>query len=122
MRLENSPLFPHYLFLLLSDNDNWSAIRSTRGVSRLVSFNGLPASLPHAIIEQLQIHCEKLHGGTPAPIYQVGQRVLITDGCFKELEAIVTANNGDERVVLLLNLFSRQQEVELSVSAVEACA
>jgi len=109
-----APLFPHYLFILLNDSDNWSTIRSTRGVSKMVRFNNVPATLDHHLVEALQRHCEKLHGLTPEPLYKVGDRVVITEGCFKELEAIVTATSGEERVVLLLNLFSRPQHVELS--------
>jgi len=113
-----TPLFPHYLFILLSQTDNWSAIRSTRGVSKIVHFNGVPASLDHRIVDELQRHCARLNGLAPEPIYKVGDRVLVTDGCFKELQAIVTATNGDERVILLLNLFNRPQSVELSTYAV----
>lgn len=113
-----APLFPNYLFILLNDTDNWSAIRSTRGISKIVRFNGIPAKLEHHLIEQLQRHCARLNGATSEPIYKIGDRVIVTDGCFKELDAIVTATNGDERVTLLLNLFNRPQQVELPVSAV----
>ena len=112
------PLFPHYLFVLLNDDDKWSAIRSTRGVSKIVYFNGVPASLDHHLIEGLQRHCAILNGCAPEPMYKIGDRVVITDGCFKELEAIVCATKGEERVVLLLNLLNRPQQLELSVSAV----
>ncbi len=120
MHVTIAPLFPHYLFILLNETDNWSAIRSTRGVSRMVRFNGVPASLPHHLVEQLQRHCARLHGEAPEPVYKIGDRVIVTDGCFKELEAVVTATSGEERVVLLLNLFNRPQHVELPVSAVAA--
>ncbi len=113
-----TPLFPHYLFVLLNETDNWSTIRSTRGVSKMVRFNGVPASLDHTLIEELQHHCAKLNGLAPEPMYKIGDRVIVTEGCFKELEAIVTATSGEERVILLLNLFNRPQHVELSVSAV----
>ena len=118
-----APLFPHYLFVLLNETDNWSAIRSTRGVSKMVRFNGIPASLDHHIIEELQRHCAKLNGQVAEPLYKVCDHFVVTDGCFKELEAIVTATKGEERVILLLNLFNRPQHVELSmydVASIEA--
>lgn len=111
-------LFPHYLFVLLNPVTNWSPIRSTRGVSKIVYFNGLPASLDNHLITALQLQCAKLNGQEAEPILKPGQRVIISEGCFKELEAIVTAVNGEERVTLLINLFNRQQYVELSVHAV----
>lgn len=115
-----APLFPHYLFVKLSDTDNWSRIHSTRGVSRIVRFNGVPASLDDHLVEGLRRHCARLNGEFVEPIYKIGDRVIVTEGCFKELEAIVTATDGDERVVLLLNLFNRPQNVMLSIDSVEA--
>ncbi|HBI21716.1 MAG TPA: transcription/translation regulatory transformer protein RfaH [Legionella sp.] len=120
VQLTIAPLFPHYLFVLLSEADNWSAIRSTRGVSKMVRFNGVPASLEHQLVEELQRHCARLNGDSPEPNYKIGDKVVVTDGCFKALEAVVTAASGEERVTLLLNLFNRPQLVELSVSAVAA--
>lgn len=113
-----APLFPHYLFVWLTPTANWSAIRSTRGVSKIVYFNGIPASLDSQIITALQHQCARLNGQEAEPILKVGQRVIISEGCFKELEAIVTATSGEERVTLLINLFNRQQYVEMSVHAV----
>ena len=48
------PLFPRYLFIRLDlGSDNVAPIRSTRGVSKLVSFNGLPATVPEPLIDAL---------------------------------------------------------------------
>lgn len=113
-----APLFPHYLFILLNSLDNWSAIRSTRGVSRIVYFNGKPASLDAYMIESLKYHCARLNGQAAAPLFKSGDRVVITEGAFKEVEAIVTEAKATERVVLLINLFQREQYVELPVQAV----
>lgn len=117
-----TPLFPHYLFVLLSPADNWSTIRSTRGVSRLVYFNHTPASLSHPLMAQLQRLCLKLNEQEAESIFKAGDHVRVTDGCFKELEAIVTATTGEERVILLINLFNRQQQVELSIHDVARCS
>jgi len=116
------PLFPHYLFIQLGPSDNWSFIRSTRGVSRLVYFDGIPAKLDTFMIDALQWQCAKLKGEPVQPLYQVGDAVVITQGCFKQIEAVVTAVSGDERVCLLLNLFNRQQSVELPVEVLEKVA
>jgi transcriptional antiterminator RfaH len=115
-------LFPHYLFIYLSSSDNWSSIRSTRGVNKIVHFNGIPASLDDRVVEELQRQCARLRGEAPISLYKVGDRVLVTDGCFKELEAIVTATDADERVTLLLNLLNRPQHIELSVNSVVGLA
>ena len=116
------PLFSHYLFVQLSLSDDWSSIRSTRGVSRLVYFDGVPAKLDSLMIEMLQRQCAKLKGEPVQPLYQVGDRIVITEGCFKAVEAVVTAVSGDERVSLLFNLFNRQQSLDVSVDVLEKVA
>ena len=109
-----TPLFPYYLFVLLNTNDNSSTIRSTRGVSRLVTFNNMPASVDHNFILSLQLRCEQFNKSAE-PLFKIGQSVMINDGCFKDLEAVVTATSGEERVTLLINLFNRQQYIDLPV-------
>jgi len=116
------PLFSHYLFIQLSPSDNWSSIRSTRGVSRLVYFDGVPAKLDDLMMDVLQRQCAKLKGEPVQSLYQVGDSVVITEGCFKAIEAVVTAVNGDERVCLLFNLFNRQQSVDLPIDVLEKVA
>ncbi|GGI82235.1 transcription/translation regulatory transformer protein RfaH [Legionella impletisoli] len=114
------PLFPHYLFVSLSNLDSWYTIRSTRGVKSIVTFNGIPGSVSHSILEGIRYHCNVLNGLEPEPMFKEGQRVRITEGCFKELEAIVAANTGEERVILLLNLFNREQQIELPITSIAA--
>lgn len=115
---QQEPLFPHYLFLHAYPQCNWAAIRSTRGVCRVVSFNGAPLAVEEEIVLGLRHQCALLNGLEPEPVFKAGARVVITEGCFKELEAIVQTTQGDERVVLLLNMMNRSQRVELPMSSV----
>lgn len=115
---KQEPLFPHYLFLNAYPECNWAAIRSTRGISRVVAFNGGPLPVEEEIIFSLRRQCALLNGQVPEPMFKAGERVVITEGCFKELEAIVHTTQGEERVVLLLNMMNRTQRVELPMSSV----
>ncbi|RML53195.1 Transcription antitermination protein RfaH, partial [Pseudomonas syringae pv. maculicola] len=46
-------LFPGYLFIHMDQvHDNWYPIRSTRGVSRIVTFGGHPVPVRDHLIEQ----------------------------------------------------------------------
>lgn len=112
------PLFPHYLFLQLPTDVNWSAVRSTRGVSRVVSFNGKPVPVAEQIVNGIKHQCDVLNGLEPEPLYKTGDKVVITEGCFRELEAVVQTTRKDERVILLLDLLNRQQEIELPIAFV----
>jgi transcriptional antiterminator RfaH len=55
------------------------------------------------------------------PYLQPGERVRITDGCFSNLEALFVANDGAERVVLLMNILHSEHKVSLPVRAVRKC-
>lgn len=123
-RITTEPLFPGYLFIRLdSINDNWSPIRSTRGVSRLVGFTGLPLRVPDDVVEALRQRLDEQPRIVPL---QPGDTVIIKDGAFATIEAIFKAFDGEERVVILLNLMNREQQLVVPVGSIEkregACA
>lgn len=47
-----------------------------------------------------------------------GEPVRITEGPFSQLEAIFVSNDGDERVVLLLNILKKDQRLSFPVTSV----
>ncbi|SDK05028.1 transcriptional antiterminator RfaH [Pseudomonas indica] len=107
-------LFPGYLFIHLASNDNWSPLRSTRGVNRVVSFGGRPIIVDDALIAQLQHRAEP----SVEKMLQPGEAVRILEGSFAELDAIFLSMDGDDRVVLLMNLLNRQQQISLPLASI----
>nr|WP_318532413.1 transcription/translation regulatory transformer protein RfaH [Pseudomonas protegens] len=107
-------LFPGYLFIALEHDASWAPLRSTRGVNRLVAFNGQPLAVPVSLIESLRQRVTDMDTSLP---YK-GTRVCITEGCFADLEAIFESSIGDERVVLLLTLLNQQRRIELPLSSI----
>jgi transcriptional antiterminator RfaH len=104
-------LFPRYLFIHLdSVHDNWYPIRSTRGVNQIVRFNEHPLPVGDAIIEEIRARLAGTQA--PEPYLKPGQRVEITEGAFRQLEAIFVSSSGDERVVLLLQIMQTEQKLE----------
>lgn len=115
LRLLEEPLFPYYLFIHLNeDTDNWRPLRSTRGVLKLVSFGNQPVKVPDALVEQLRLSIQP----QPQDYLKAGDSVIIEEGPFKGLNAIFKTRKGEERVVLLLQLLQKQQQLELPVSSV----
>lgn len=107
-------LFPGYLFIQLAADANWAPLRSTRGVIRIVGFGGMPLRLDDSLVEHLQQR-------TAAPVKQAleaGDSVRITEGGFAELDAIFVAMDGEQRVILLLNMLNRQQQVSMPLMSV----
>ncbi len=111
------PLFPRYLFIRLAlGHDNTASIRSTRGVTRLVTFNGQPASVPDHLIEALQ-ESSDAETGLHFPLTRLleqGSAVMIVDGPLTGLEAIYQAQDGEARSIILLNILGKTQEVKIS--------
>ena len=99
----NEPLFARYLFIEFGAADTrWSVLRSTCGVSRLVAFGGVPATLPPGWIEALQNQAV-----APRRLFEPGERVVVTQGPFSGLEGIYQMPDGDSRAIVLLELLSK---------------
>jgi transcriptional antiterminator RfaH len=110
------PLFPGYLFSRLDlEADNIAPIRSTRGVTGLVRFGGLPCPVPVDVVEDLQNLQESEEGVIcTATLFQQGDRVSICEGPLAGLEGIFLAASGKERVSLLLDFLGKQQRIDIS--------
>lgn len=118
-RLEwvTEPLFPYYLFIRLDRLDsNWRPIRSTRGVLRLVTFGfELPMPVDDALIEALCRHGDDSRDATANLYFHAGDSVEITQGPFKDLQAVFDSHRGEERAIVLLNMLQKQQRLEMPV-------
>ena len=110
------PLFPRYLFIRLDlGTDNVAPIRSTRGVTKLVSFNGLPATVPDQLIDALvqtaDPDTELLH--PEEALFKPGTAVTIVDGPLAGLEAIFKAHDGEARSIILLELLGKTHQLSI---------
>ena len=90
LTVTDEPLFPRYLFIRLDQGDSapsWAPIRSTKGVSRLVSFGIEPARVDDGLIELLRIH-EASVQTEPERLFKTGDRVRLTEVPFSGIEGI----------------------------------
>lgn len=113
--LEPGPMFPRYLFILLSEGiDDWGPIRSTLGVASLVRFGQTVARVPDKLIATLKTR-EDEHGiqKLPEKTYLPGDKVRISGGPFEGYEAVIHATSSRERVILLMKVIENFVKVEL---------
>ncbi len=116
------PMFPMYLFIFLGDGiDDWGPIRSTAGVSKLVKFGQIPARVPGTLIDALKAR-EDASGiqVLPEKMYQVGDRVRISEGPFEGYEAVIFAKSARERTILLLKVIENYIKLELDSHHLES--
>jgi len=113
------PLFSRYMFIYLShDVHNWSSIRSTRGVSRLVAFGDRFATLPDICIEALQ--CAQ--HAAPQRLFELGDRIIVTHGPFSGLEGIYQMPDGEARALVLIELMNQPQKLKFAVDMLRKAA
>ena len=116
----NVVLFPGYIFIHLDKKqENWSPIRSTKGVLNFVRFGLNFAQAPDTVIEFLKanqlIYKEKLINLNK---FKPGDKVQITDGVFKNCVAIFKSSKSEERVILLMSLLGQQQAINIKQESV----
>jgi len=114
-----APLFPRYLFIRLNlGEDNIAPIRSTHGVTKLVSFSGQPATVPDMLIDALTRSSDP-DTGLLCPekdLFEAGATVTIVDGPLHGLEAIFKVHDGEQRSIILLELLGKTQLIKIDSS------
>ena len=114
LQVVQEPLFPRYLFIRLGtglESQSWAPIRSTVGVSRLVTFGQTPAKIEDELIAQLQVKTDSTE--VQLRHFEPGEQVVVTEGAFVGVEAIYQMSDAEGRVMVLLNILSKQ--VKMSV-------
>jgi transcriptional antiterminator RfaH len=119
LALHAEPLFPRYLFIRLGQGlaaQSWAPIRSTTGVSRLVAFGNVPAKIDDSLVDRIRAHT----GGANAVRLQFepGQPIVITQGPFAGLEAVYQMSDGESRVMVLLNMLSKNVKMSLAPTSI----
>lgn len=112
------PLFPGYLFIALNKVDsNWRALRSTKGTGNLLRFGDEPAIVPDPVIEFLQQRSDPAH--IPMRRYlNASDPVLITDGPFRNFEALFLEYDGEKRAFLLLDMLGQARKLSFPLELV----
>lgn len=112
------PMFPRYLFVSLDTQQSWAPIRSTRGVVGLVRIGDSAPIVPAELISQL-LSCSDDDGVIEASKQQLQnkQPVEITAGPFAGYRGLFESRKGEQRAMILLEVLSRQQRIEVSIDS-----
>ncbi|MCD6291565.1 MAG: hypothetical protein J7M34_13765 [Anaerolineae bacterium] len=113
------PLFPRYLFAqLVLDDPRTAAIRWTPGLVRFVAFGERPVAIPDEVIAKLRERVAEFRaaGGLPTHNFHPGDRVLITNGPLKGLEAVFQGPmRPSDRVKVLVEFLGQLAEADVAV-------
>lgn len=110
----DEPMFSRYLFIQLDDQtQNWGLIRSTLGVSKLVSFGPQPAKVPFEFIVFLKEAPPKMLKRMFAP----GDSVQVASGPLQGLEGKYMAHDGETRAFVLIDLLGQPQKLCMALES-----
>jgi transcriptional antiterminator RfaH len=121
LAVSDEPLFPRYLFIRLAQDfmaKSWSPIRSTKGVSRLVKFGAEPAKVDEGLINLLKKH-DFFVLNQPERLFSSGDRVRLTGGPFAGIEGVYQMEDGDRRVMVLIELMSKKVVLPVEFAVVQ---
>ena len=116
LTVTDEPLFPRYMFIRLGEGGSaksWTPIRYTRGVSRLVSFGAEPAKVADSLVPALRAQ-EASVQAEPVRLFKPGERVRLTEAPFAGIEGIYQITDGERRVMVLIEMLSKQVQVHVA--------
>lgn len=116
LTVSDEPLFPRYLFIRLGQGNSaksWAPIRSTKGVSRLVSFGVEPVKVDDDFIELLRAQ-EASVQGKPERLFKTGERVRLTEAPFAGIEGVYQMADGEQRVMVLIEMLNKPVAMRVS--------
>ena len=114
VQVVHEPLFSRYLFIRLhNEQQSLGPVRSTLGVSKLVSFGQQPARLSDEWVHALQ----------SAPTVQLtrlfapGDEVRVVSGALQGAQGTYQMADGERRAMVLIELLGQPQRVHLWLEA-----
>ncbi len=118
-------VFPGYLLCRCElDDDSWSVIRNTPGVTGFVGPGTKPTPLSRREVEGiLQVKVEGAEAppkrSRPRLEHEVGETVRVKEGPFADFSGQIAEINEDQlKLKVLVNIFGRETPVELEFSQV----
>jgi transcription antitermination factor NusG len=120
-RLVYLPIFPGYVFVRIAPLPNARvSVLQTNGVISFVGVRNMGIPIPDCEIEAIQAVLDG--GGTfePHSYLEVGQRVCIRGGCLSGVSGVLMAVNGDQSLIISVNLIQRSVAMRIEGYEVEA--
>ncbi len=109
------PLFPNYIFVYCEIQQHLRHLMSMQGVKSVVKYGERIPSLAPAFIQELDQYFEEEIKEIPDPELQPGEPVVLTEGPFADLHAIVESYTpAKDRIRVMLDFLGRDVSVEVT--------
>jgi transcription antitermination factor NusG len=117
MKLQ-TPAFPGYVFTKICLSERGRVI-SVPGVVRILSFNGVPARLDEAEIENIRLCHRRGAFMESLPSFGVGERVRVKSGVLEGLEGFVSRCKDERRLIVPLSHINQSLAVQVDIDLLE---
>ena len=110
-------MFTGYVLLKMVMNDDaWSVVRNTRGVTGFVGPGSKPVPLTEEEIESMGFQKQQ----EVAVDFEVGDLIVVTTGAWKDtVGAIKSINEAKKSITISVEMFGRETPVELNFTEVK---
>jgi transcription antitermination factor NusG len=120
-RLVHLPLFPGYVFVRIVPSVHQRvSVLQTNGVLSFVGVRNMGIPIPESEIDAIRTVIDGEVSFEPYPHLELGQRVCVRGGCLDGVEGVLTAINGDQSLVVSVNLIQRSIAMRIEGYKVEA--
>lgn len=113
-------MYPNYVFIHAKYSEQvWHALKKINGCSGFLGEKGSPAIMPDSDIEAIK---KKIETATPRPKveYDVGARVLVKNGAFKDFYGTVDSVDYEKgRIKVNVTIFGRETGMDMELVDVE---
>jgi transcriptional antiterminator RfaH len=115
------PLFPGYIFVAFDIAEvGWRRVKSTHGITQLVSFGTQPTPVPLDLISQLMLRCDHEGKLLPPKLLRLNDQVMLNTGPFADYVGTIEAIAPDRRIWVLMEIMGRQTRVSVTAASVRA--
>lgn len=122
---KDSKIFPGYVLVRMEmDDDAWTCVRNTPGVTGFLGGNGKPSPLSREEYNKMMRKSDKGNGAKRTAVnLEVGTSVRVTSGPLTDFDGQVTEVNAEQgKVKVALLIFGRETPVELTFDQIEVIA
>ena len=118
-------IFPGYVLVRMEmDDDAWTCVRNTPGVTGFLGGSGKPAPLSRDEYNKMMRKSDKGNGAKRTAVnLEVSTSVRVTSGPLTDFDGQVTEVNAEQgKVKVALLIFGRETPVELTFDQIEVIA
>ena len=114
------PLFPSYIFVLINSNQNWSKIKSTYGVLKILRLSDYLYFLPSDVVDCIKRRCDINGFVKDYNKYVKGEKVKLFKNNQISLEAVFEEQIDQKRSFIFINLLNQKVKASVETKNLEA--